>query len=119
MDKNLTILIADDNAVIRLSLKKILEKNNYTVIEAENGKSALYLIEKHIPDLVLLDLMMPVMDGESTLKKIRSNFKYSRYFSLGIPHKFTLIKSKKKVVKSKKIKFHFTARILNKNMKCK
>ncbi len=75
MNEKLTVLIVDDNSLIRLNLKKILEKNNFNTIEAENGKIALKAIENHLPDLVLLDVMMPVMNGEETLKEIRARFK--------------------------------------------
>jgi len=61
--KNLNILIADDESIIRLGLKQILEEAGHTVYDAENGASALRLAEGCRPDLVILDIKMPEMDG--------------------------------------------------------
>lgn len=67
------ILIVDDDAEIRRLLAMICEdKINCAVLEAENGKKALEIIEKESPDLVLLDYSMPEMDGEEIIKIIRS-----------------------------------------------
>lgn len=69
------ILIVDDHLVVREGLKMILETDNrFEVIgEAENGKVALRLIEELSPDVILLDLNMPVMSGEDTLKALQAN----------------------------------------------
>lgn len=61
--KNLTILIADDESIIRLGLKRILEEAGHTVYAAENGAAALKLAESCKPELVILDIKMPEMDG--------------------------------------------------------
>lgn len=61
--KKLNILIADDESIIRLGLKQILEEAGHTVYDAENGASALKLAEGCRPDLVILDIKMPEMDG--------------------------------------------------------
>ena len=60
---NYRILIVDDEPNNRDMLRKIVEKAECTAIEAENGRQALDEIENQLPDLVLLDLMMPEMDG--------------------------------------------------------
>ncbi len=58
------ILIVDDSAVMRLNLRKILMESGHEVVaEAPNGKVALNLYEKHKPDLVTMDITMPVMSG--------------------------------------------------------
>ena len=71
MAKN--ILVCDDAAFMRMMIKDILTKNGYTVAgEAENGIKA---VEKYIelkPDLVLMDITMPEMDGIQALKKIKA-----------------------------------------------
>lgn len=64
--KRLNILIADDESIIRLGLKRILEEAGHTVHAAENGTSALKLAESCKPDLVILDIKMPEMDGLET-----------------------------------------------------
>lgn len=61
--KKLDILIADDESIIRLGLKQILEEVGHTVYSAENGVSAVRMAEKIHPDLVVLDIKMPEMDG--------------------------------------------------------
>ena len=70
MAKN--ILICDDAAFMRMMIKDILTKNGYTVIgEAENGAKAVEKYAELKPDLVLMDITMPEMDGIQALKKIR------------------------------------------------
>ncbi len=65
------ILIADDEPEIRDLLKLYLENEGYGIIEAEDGAKALRLMDAEKPDLVILDIMMPQMDGYQVLKKIR------------------------------------------------
>lgn len=63
-NKNINrVLIVDDNIDIRLLFKKRLETEGYEVLEAENGLEATNSIQDKLPCLVILDLMMPVMDG--------------------------------------------------------
>lgn len=67
----ITVLIADDDKEIRDLLKLYLEREFYKVITAANGEEALQLFEKNSPSLILLDLMMPVMDGIEACKRLR------------------------------------------------
>ena len=70
MAKN--ILICDDAAFMRMMIKYILTKNGYTVAgEAENGVKAVEKYSEVKPDLVLMDITMPEMDGIQALKKIK------------------------------------------------
>ena len=72
MAKN--ILICDDAAFMRMMIKDILTKNGYTVCgEAENGLKAVEKYSELNPDLVLMDITMPEMDGIQALKKIKEN----------------------------------------------
>ena len=64
------ILIADDSEVVRNHLKKLLSFQDFRILEAENGKQALDIVKRENPDLVLLDLNMPVMDGFEVLRKL-------------------------------------------------
>ena len=66
------ILIVDDEKSIRDMLEIYLVGDGYEVLIAENGREALQVLEKHIVSLVVLDVMMPVMDGIQTCLKIRS-----------------------------------------------
>jgi len=70
MAKN--ILICDDAAFMRMMIKDILTKNGYNVVgEAENGAIAVEKYSETNPDLVLMDITMPEMDGIQALKKIK------------------------------------------------
>ena len=72
MAKN--VLICDDAAFMRMMIKDILGKNGYNVVgEAENGLKAVEKYAELSPDLVLMDITMPEMDGIAALKKIKSN----------------------------------------------
>ena len=68
-----TVLIAEDNAVNRELLRELLEMRGYTVVEACNGDEALHMIEQARPDILLLDLGMPVLDGPAVVRRIREN----------------------------------------------
>lgn len=61
--KSRTILIAEDETLIRLGLKSILEEAGHTVYAAENGLEAVRLAEGRTPDVAILDIKMPQMDG--------------------------------------------------------
>ena len=66
------ILVIDDEAAIRDSLRMILEYENYEFAGASNGQDGLAQIQRERPDLVLLDIKMPAMDGMDVLRKIKS-----------------------------------------------
>jgi CheY-like chemotaxis protein len=70
------ILIVDDDKDIQASIKMILELKGYGVVSASNGKEALtYIQDINPPALILLDLMMPAMDGFEFLKKLETDYK--------------------------------------------
>ncbi|KAF2955708.1 response regulator [Marinitoga sp. 38H-ov] len=64
------ILIVDDAPFIRNQLKNILQPLNFDIYEAENGKEAIEIYIKIKPDLVTMDISMPIMDGIKALKEI-------------------------------------------------
>ncbi|GAB4449008.1 MAG: response regulator transcription factor [Bacteroidia bacterium] len=66
------ILIVDDEEDILQFLSYNLQKEGYQVITATNGADAIKLAQKEVPDLIVLDIMMPVMDGMETCKELRS-----------------------------------------------
>ena len=66
------ILIADDDNFMLLSLKTVLEKENFSVIEASDGVDAVEAFQQHKPDCVLLDGLMPNLDGFKACNQIRS-----------------------------------------------
>lgn len=65
------ILIVDDERILRLLVRTTLESDEFQIIEAENGATALELVSEHQPDLVLLDRMMPGIDGLEVARKLR------------------------------------------------
>jgi len=65
--QNKTVLIIEDNHDIRESTAEFLELANYSVLKADNGKIGIELAQKHLPDLILCDIMMPELDGYSVL----------------------------------------------------
>lgn len=67
------IMVVDDDKNTRLLFKTMLEKAGYTVHAAENGEQALSLMDKEHVDLVVLDVMMPVMDGYVLTENLRSS----------------------------------------------
>lgn len=67
----LKVLIVEDESSIRKLLKTILTANDYDVLEAESGVCALSMISSHCPDVILLDLGLPDMDGADIIKAVR------------------------------------------------
>jgi CheY-like chemotaxis protein len=67
------VLIAEDNAINRELLRELLETRGYAVDEACDGQVALQMIEQARPDILLLDIGMPVLDGFAVVCKIREN----------------------------------------------
>ncbi len=70
-----TVLIVEDDVHIRELLKLYLEKEGYEVLTAADGREGLDLFRKEHPDLILLDVMMPVMDGWEVCKAVRAEGK--------------------------------------------
>lgn len=65
------ILIVEDDKSIRDLYEAKLKIHNFDVFTAENGKDGIAIAEKELPDIILLDIMMPVMNGFEALKKLR------------------------------------------------
>jgi CheY-like chemotaxis protein len=65
------ILIVDDSQLILNITRSILEKEGYSVLEAHDGKECFKVVEKLKPDIILLDVVMPDMDGWEVCKKIK------------------------------------------------
>ena len=66
------ILIVDDEQTQRLLMRRVMEKEGYRVIEASNGKECLDVCQQNLPDIVLLDAMMPIMDGFSCCAQLQT-----------------------------------------------
>jgi PAS domain S-box-containing protein len=72
--QRLSVLLVDDDASMREMLSRILEKAQMDVATAADGRAALLEIERRLPDVVVLDLEMPGIDGPATLREIRRNW---------------------------------------------
>jgi CheY-like chemotaxis protein len=70
-NKKITVLVVDDEADFRQLMTFWLESKGYAVLSAADGKSAIALIKEKKPDIVFMDLRMPVMDGAEAIKRIR------------------------------------------------
>ncbi|MBS1603203.1 MAG: response regulator, partial [Bacteroidetes bacterium] len=71
--KNKTVLVADDDVRNIFSLTKALEQHKMKVLSAMDGKEALQMAEEGVPDIILMDMMMPEMDGYEAISQIRKN----------------------------------------------
>ncbi|MBN8687211.1 MAG: response regulator [Chitinophagales bacterium] len=69
------ILVVDDDPYILMSLEFLMKKNGFEVMVARNGTEALEIVDKQVPDIVLLDIMMPDVDGYAICKHIKSSKK--------------------------------------------
>ncbi len=65
------ILIIDDETSVRILLKKMLEKEDYEVFEAQDGNKGMDLYKKFNPDLIITDLVMPEKEGLETIRELR------------------------------------------------
>lgn len=72
-----TVLLCDDELMNRKVASKILDKEGFNVIEAQNGKDAIEILETQKVDLILMDLMMPVMDGYEATSIIKGDDRFS------------------------------------------
>lgn len=71
------ILVVDDNPVSRELLREALESPEHQILEAPHGRDALEVIAEMQPDLVLMDLQMPVLDGFAALKALRKDARFA------------------------------------------
>jgi CheY-like chemotaxis protein len=67
------ILIVDDDAELRALYRIILEREGFAVDESIHGAEALKYLGDHTPDLIIMDMLMPMLGGESVLRRIRQN----------------------------------------------
>jgi two-component system, chemotaxis family, chemotaxis protein CheY len=66
-----TVLVVDDSFVARMMSRKVLESGGYTVLEADDGDSAIIALQRHSPGLVLLDLLMPGENGVEVMQRLK------------------------------------------------
>ena len=68
-----TIMVVEDYDDTRLLLRKVLEQLGYSVLEASNGQEAVDIAERERPDLILMDLDLPILDGIAATQRIRQH----------------------------------------------
>ena len=66
-----SILVADDDKLVRMTLRKIFETAGYAYLEAKDGAEAIEVFRKRKPDLVIVDIVMPIKDGVRTFLDLR------------------------------------------------
>ena len=76
--KKSTVLIVDDIPLNRLLIREFLKNNNITIIEASDGKSGIEIIKKTLPDLILMDIRMPVMNGLEATKYLKNDKRFNK-----------------------------------------
>ena len=72
-----SILLVDDEPNLRELLRHMLELGGFDVVEAEDGLEALEKLEEMVPDIMILDVMMPNLDGVSVCKKLRADAEFA------------------------------------------
>ena len=76
--QNRLVLVVDDEEDIRRLLKRVLVDRGYRVVEADRGTTALRLVKEHVPDLIILDAMLPELHGFEICRRIKGSQKYGR-----------------------------------------
>lgn len=75
-------LVVDDHPFIREAVRHLLEKEHFDVIEAENGAEAVQMAREHTPELILLDITMPMLDGLRVMERLKA---------LELPHRILIL----------------------------
>ena len=83
------ILIVDDEPNIVMSLEYTFKKNNYEVFIARDGQEALDILKTNYPDVIILDVMMPMVDGYATLQQVKkdNNLQHTKVMFLSAKNK--------------------------------
>lgn len=76
VNNHITILVVDDSSTARLQAKKLLSKEGYEVVEAQDGQLGYYMMINKMPALIISDVDMPKLDGFGLLSKIRKDIRF-------------------------------------------
>lgn len=84
------LIVDDDDIMLQLVAHQLKNLGEYNVLTAANGKNAIRLAEKHQPEMIITDLLMPVASGTELVEYIRETLKFSTYIivvsSIGLDH---------------------------------
>ncbi len=78
------VLVVEDNEMNRDMLKRRLNRRGYEIVVAEHGKEAITIATKELPDIILMDMRMPIMDGWTATQKIKENKDISHIPIIGL-----------------------------------
>jgi len=84
MEEEVKILLVDDDPDLIKAMQTILESQRYRVIPARNGLEALERVGEERPDLIILDLLMPELDGFGVCRELKENPEYSEHSSIPV-----------------------------------
>ena len=107
------ILIVDDDPVTLKMLEKILLSAGYWVIKATNGKEALNIVDDYLPNIIILDIVMPVMDGTEAMESLEKN---PRTKNIPVIFLSSLITKKDEMGKYAKSKSYLAKPIVRENL---
>ena len=91
-----TVLLVEDNSYIRLMMQALLNLEGYTVIEAEDGVSGVDKAIEHNPDLILMDILLPLMNGVDAIAKLKQDPRTGHIPIIAV----TCLDTKKDVIKA-------------------
>ena len=96
MNKKPKVLLIDDNRALIFAAEQVLQKNGFEVLTAFNGAEGLELAQKEKPNIIILDILMPEMDGYEVCRRLKSNPETARIQVIILSCKGEIDKSKKK-----------------------
>lgn len=91
------ILVAEDNDTNRKLIKDILSHYGYTVLEATNGEEAVKMARENSPDMIMMDMQMPIMDGFIAIRILKNNVLTRRIKIIGVTS-FAMVGDRQKVL---------------------